>query len=521
MTIQLTQSRVVNGSVATSGTQFTLNEATEAYFISMGWATRVGAAPYQGGSSFARFNDTGTALASPGIFPLKTPIATGVELFAAFGDSLTERATAVGSGTAAYDAQGYPSWVQALSRGRLWMPLVVRADASAVLTTITNYCKGVSGDTTVDMLLRTTDITNLNPLPKYVFFLAGTNDVAVTATSNDSALTIFNRWREIVERFRAAGIIVVCVTILPRGNGTSATPWNAGFSAAQVLTARGKIMQVNQYIRAFCAETPGTILVDPWRRLVDWSTTTSDFTVGYTKDGDYLHTNDLGAYIVADECMRAMPWITAAGELSIFDGSGDLYSATDNPYGSMVDGSFVTGTGGTATAPFSAGAGGVPTNWTFNRFAGAGASTATVEKQARADGKGGNECKLVFTGGAGGPDSFRGYPGTSIISSANFTAGDAIYAYCDATVSATGNYAPPSLEIRLHGASVLALRKSQTDVPGNYVVGLRSPLMICGAGIGDVNYWTVDIIGTTCAATVTRRNMSLRKYNPGLPGSVV
>lgn len=51
MTIQLTQARVVSGSVAASGSQHTLDEATEAYFVEMGWATYVGAEPYQGGST--------------------------------------------------------------------------------------------------------------------------------------------------------------------------------------------------------------------------------------------------------------------------------------------------------------------------------------------------------------------------------------------------------------------------------------------------------------------------------------
>lgn len=51
MTIQLTQARVVSGSVAASGSQHTLDEATEAYFVDMGWATYVGAEPYQGGST--------------------------------------------------------------------------------------------------------------------------------------------------------------------------------------------------------------------------------------------------------------------------------------------------------------------------------------------------------------------------------------------------------------------------------------------------------------------------------------
>lgn len=53
MTIQLTQARVIAGIVEASGTQHTLAESIEAYFISNGWAIRVGSAPDQGGNSYA------------------------------------------------------------------------------------------------------------------------------------------------------------------------------------------------------------------------------------------------------------------------------------------------------------------------------------------------------------------------------------------------------------------------------------------------------------------------------------
>jgi hypothetical protein len=49
MTIQLTTALWISGSLAASGSQHTLDEATEAGLIAQGLATRVGAAPDQGG----------------------------------------------------------------------------------------------------------------------------------------------------------------------------------------------------------------------------------------------------------------------------------------------------------------------------------------------------------------------------------------------------------------------------------------------------------------------------------------
>lgn len=48
MTIQLTQARVVSGSVTASGTQVTLSEADEAYFVQNGWAIYVAPEPSPG-----------------------------------------------------------------------------------------------------------------------------------------------------------------------------------------------------------------------------------------------------------------------------------------------------------------------------------------------------------------------------------------------------------------------------------------------------------------------------------------
>lgn len=58
MTIQLTRATYVNGSLAAIGSQHTLDTATEAYFISMGMATRVGSAPNVSGSVNQAFIST-------------------------------------------------------------------------------------------------------------------------------------------------------------------------------------------------------------------------------------------------------------------------------------------------------------------------------------------------------------------------------------------------------------------------------------------------------------------------------
>lgn len=75
MTIQLTQARVVNGAVAAVGTQHTLATATEADFVTNGWATYVGQPPNNAGPQpvYSQANlDGSTSLVGAGGDPLLT-----------------------------------------------------------------------------------------------------------------------------------------------------------------------------------------------------------------------------------------------------------------------------------------------------------------------------------------------------------------------------------------------------------------------------------------------------------------
>jgi lysophospholipase L1-like esterase len=454
----------------------------------------------------------------------------GLIYIAGFGDSITARSVFAGSTQIGYNsgAGGYLGWVQALCYGRIWMPLVGTIDTAAAMTKQVDWCKGVSGETTSDMLLRLGDVINLSPRPKMVFFLGGTNDLTVAATRGDSALVMFNRWKTIVNAFLAAGIIVVCLTILPRGQVAGGAPgsrpgWST-LSDAEIITARGKLNDFNSYIRAFCANTNNTILVDPWARLVDWTSTTGDALSSLTDLNDFLHPNDLACYYIGDECRIALAnSYLAINEVSAFMGSGDAYDVTNQPYGSMNDGSHAVGTAGTATAPFSAGAGGVPTLWTYNKLSGTGTGdSAVVQKQLRSDGRPGWESNIVYAGpSAVAANQYRGYWNGSVINAANFVAGDAWQASCEVTVvSSSGAFMAPDLYVRQNTGNVYALKRSTVDVPGAYKMWLRTPIIIQPAAVSALNFWTLDQVGIGGAATVNRRNMQLRKYNKAVAGAL-
>jgi hypothetical protein len=442
-------------------------------------------------------------------------ILTGPALLAGFGDSLTARCVTAASTIVAYSAEGPLSWLQALSGGKLWMPLACRIDPGAVITKLVDYCKGVSGETTADMLLRTAEVTALNPRPMVISWLGGTNDLTVAETRGDSALTVFNRWREIAERFLAAAPLVLCWTIPPRGSVASGAsgsrPGWGTLTDAEILVQRGKQLQINDYIRAYCASRAGAVLVDPWRRLLDWSTVSSA-RADLTTSSDFLHCNDLGAYIMGDEARLALAPYLSGADFAAFAGSGDAYSAANNVFGSLVDGSLAAGTGGAVAAPVTAGGGGIPTGWTVNRSSGTGSSTGVAQKLVRPDGRGW-DLELALTGGAGGPDAFRAYWSTGAFAAADIGGGNACFGVCDASVVATGAYAAPDVELRLNSARIHALRKSTVDVPGTYAVRLRTPLAVQPATPGALNYWTLDTVGTVASATVRRSSVALRRYN--------
>lgn len=431
--------------------------------------------------------------------PTNAPFA-GVQLCAAFGDSITANGVQAGAGFLRYSATGFSSWLQALSMGRLWFPLAMVHGTS--VPTI-NYNKGVSGQTTADMLLRLTDITNLSPNPRFVTVLAGTNDLGLLPS--DSAETVFARWKTIADTFIAAGIIPICNTILPRA------VWS-GLTAPQIVTARAKLLKINNYIRAYAAVRPSVILADAWQQTVNFASATSDPISAYFADN--LHPNDLGGYIVGNVNAQAVDKWLSAQSLTRFAGPADVFDATNNPYGAFYDSSWAAG-GGTALTGVTASGNGVPLGWTASRGSGA-TSSATIAQRSRADGVNGFEALYTLTG----LDTavFRLYSSTpvnAIVPTASFTTGDAFYGECESLFSGTGVNGNPDLYIQASDSSLFsnALFNSGTDVPGTYNLLLRTPLVIQPATLKAFQMWSLDGVKNGGATTVIHRNHVMRKYN--------
>jgi lysophospholipase L1-like esterase len=442
-----------------------------------------------------------------GVIPINTGAMSGTQIFAAFGDSITANGVSVGAGFLRYAGIGYTSWLQALSMGRLWIPLAMESNASVPTV---NYNKGITGQTTVDMLLRLTDITNLSPAPKFVTVMCGTNDL--TLLPNDSAETIFARWVKIVGAFASKGITPIVFTLLPR------SVWS-GLTSPQILNARIVLLQLNAYIRAYAASRPNVILVDAWQQFVNFGSATSDPISGLTSDG--LHPNDIGAYTLGAAAIQAVDkWLTPYN-YGHFAGPADAYSATNN-YGAFYDTSWSAG-GGTLLTGVTASGAGTPLGWTASRGTGA-TSTATIAQRARADGINGNEALYTLTG----LDTavFRLYSSTpvnAIIPTSSFVSGDAFYGESEALFSGTGVNGNPDHYIQASDSSLFvnALYNGGTDVPGTYNVLLRTPLIIQTTTLKAFQMWSMDGVKNAGATTVIRRNHVMRKYNKSQANSVL
>lgn len=450
---------------------------------------------------------SGPLRAVPRIAPMSGP-----SLVAALGDSITAQSIYVAANIGAYSSVGFMTWAMAFSMGALWCPLAWEIGTA---TAKLNYNRGVAGETAAQAAARITEIDALPVKPRFCSVLTGTNNL--TINTSQTAASIAAEITGLCDALLSRGIMPVLCTILPRGNGTAAG-WQS-LTAGQITTARGRLLEVNRMLRGYASVTPGVILADTWASIVNFASATSDPLVTYS--ADYIHMTVPGAVRVGQAWWTAIEPFLAPGASNAF-GGGDAWSTSDNPYGSQIDGSFGAsgGTAGTGTS------GTVPNGWTAGRLSGA-SSTAVITQQARADGKNGYEATIAMTGSD--TASFRMYYGGSTLTNANFSAGDAFYVEGDVVFSGTGanQYANPDFELRLPSGTATAWAASnsgftQGDMQGSYTFRLRTPLIVVPVGglSGTCTMWTWDGIKNAGSATVTRRNIALRKYNTSAPGAV-
>ena len=119
----------------------------------------------------------------------------------------------------------------------------------AFFATTDHVCRGISGQTTPQMVLRMmADVVHLKP--KAVHIMAGTNDIAGNTGPMTRAQTQDNL-RMMAEVARASGIDVLLASIPP----SSAFPWRPG------LDVTPSIRLLNQWIKGY-AEGTGAAFVD-------------------------------------------------------------------------------------------------------------------------------------------------------------------------------------------------------------------------------------------------------------------
>ena len=453
---------------------------------------------------------------------LANTFSNGSNLVAALGDSITEYSVLGGQQVnfVGYLSHGFMTWAMARSMGALWCPMVCTYKVSNATI---NYNRGKSGETAEQCLARVSELDALPVRPRFCSILIGTNNLTVnpTQTANSIMATIVS----IVQAVQSRGITPVLCTLLPRGSG-SAAGWGS-LSAGQITTARGRLMEINRQIRAYAGANPGVILADLFYSILDMSSATSDPIAGYTGGGtgtpDYVHPNATGALLVGDAWWQAVqPYVNAAPRMMA--GSGDVYNATENPFGSIVDSAWATGAANSGTGVTGTG----PSGWTCARSVGA-SSTAVITRQARADGKVGNEASIAMTS-VGENAVFITYAGAGSI--ANFANGDAFYLEAEATFNtASGDfYGNPDVYIRsttddsgAYAWNMTACNNNNgvSGAPfGSFTVLLRTPICIVAQGQRSMNAWMIDGVANGKTATSVRRNMRIARYNRSGYGSI-
>lgn len=194
------------------------------------------------------------------------------------------------------------------------------------------YVTGLSGYT-IEQIAASGLQSVLSSGAKTCFVLAGTNNAA-----DADAATIYEKLTSLLwEPLRAAGIRVVAGTIPPNGG------WTA--------TQSGKMMAVNDMIRAAPSIYPGLRVADLWAATVDGAT-------GAPRSGvfvDSIHPSARGAMYFARAIAAALDGVDVIVPKRSSGGRLDPRILNPNPlaFGNNATGTngFILGVGGTGTGP--------------------------------------------------------------------------------------------------------------------------------------------------------------------------
>ncbi|MFB9242365.1 hypothetical protein IV454_16365 [Massilia antarctica] len=314
--------------------------------------------------------ESAPSLSAGGVaLPTGRPGATAVIL----GDSISNQNTQTSATFGAHLAKGY--WTQAQIMLEQRFELLNNG--------------GVNGDTTAQMLARI-DTAVLAFRPQYCYFMGGTNDVG---SDVPYATTIAN-YTAIFAKLQAAGIALIIATMTPRGF--------AGMTQARLLN----MIALNSWLQNFAARTPGVILIDLYRQMLDHAsltTTSQGEPVAAWFDGAALHPVAAGAVqmgiAIARQLDAVIPRLPRRLHCNYNGTNGDSTNHLRN-------GMFMAGTGGTAGLNAT---GTIGQQWTAAATAGAisGACSMVTRAASFNDGFPGNVQRVAITASAVASEIFR------------------------------------------------------------------------------------------------------------------
>lgn len=242
------------------------------------------------------------------------------------------------------------------------------------------YNKAVSGSLITDMVGQFASLLQVTPKVTHVYILSGTNSFAAGVT----AATAWSDLLDLLKVIKRAGIVPIINMDLPRAL--------ASWTAANAQNS----FQFNQLVRAY-GPAAGALVVDPSRYIADSASASGDPLSGYYYDG--IHPATSAAYYIGKELSDNIIAKLQPAPLAGFTSRGDVFNATNNPYGNALSNGLFVGTAGTNTSSGGAASGTVADSWNNRTLDGTGTSVASIV--TRTDGKPGNLQQLVQTSGAG------------------------------------------------------------------------------------------------------------------------
>jgi hypothetical protein len=315
---------------------------------------------------------------------LSTALAAGLEVTqlsryaSVWGDSRTNQnwSAATNPVVPCPLARSWLWWAEALSYGRVRMT--------------NKYNFGVQGDTIAQVYARMTANTanaagvtpNSVPAGPAILFV-GTNSI----NAGLALTTAMNQVASCVDWLQARNHKVFIIAEWPRGIGTVESTTGLLTAANQKL-----MLAYNKALLTLQNTRKGLVVVNPWERMIDPTSTTASPLVGMVAT-DGLHNSPGNAYVTGK--MLAQAFKDAGLKRSAYGMAGIDLWATNNPYGALnKNPTLLQGTGGTNPANNT---GPVPQDWTFTLPTGI-TSTSSYVMTADNDGVVRPAWRLVLTG---------------------------------------------------------------------------------------------------------------------------